>query len=233
LFPINEYKILRILKSYFESLKDNTDGLDDTFTYLFDNLDVGQEQRQGFRDIIINNKIQYATSYNQLSAAFPNIVTIMDQEVNLESANATGYKLDSDVLPRETPNGTELLESDAYGSVMTGVYSINIISNNLLLSRLIGIFVRFIMFHYNSMHDDWASMDLNMDRFSPDADYFPKDSFHVHIIARFEYIESWDQIYNTIHGIFFTACGAESDKYVTKPIQAELNFSGKASISEN
>ena len=233
MFPINEFKILRILKDYFDRLKVRGSEIDQTLTYLFDSLDLNEQQRLSFRDIIINNKIQYLTAYNQVSVETPNIVAVMDQEVNLESANAVGYKLDSDTVPVVKENGTDLAESDVYGSVMTGVYAINVISTDLLLSRLLGIFVRFILFHYNSAHDDWASMDLNMDRFSPDADYFPKDLFHIHIIARFEYIESWDQIYGTIHGIFFTACGAETDKYVTKPIEAELDLTSEASIEEN
>ena len=233
MFPINEYKINRILGDYFERLSNAGSDIDQAFEFLFDALDVNKEQRQAFRDTIKNKKIRYATSFNNLSVVTPIIVSVMDQEVNLESANAVGYKLDNDTVPVVKENGIDLEESDAYGSVMTGVYSISVLSNNLVLSRLIGIFVRFILFHYNASHDDWASMDLNMDRFSPDADYFPPDSFHIHIIARFEYLESWDQIYNTIHGIFFTACGAETDKYVTKPIKAELNLTSEASIDEN
>lgn len=232
MFPINEYKINSILGDYFNRLADSENDISQTFEFLFNALDVPLGLRQGFRDIIINGKIKYATSYNDLSVATPVIVSVMDQEVNLESGNAIGYKQDHDVLQRETTNGVENLEGDTYGSLMTGVYSINVLSNNLLLSRLIGIFVRFILFHYNSTHDDWASMDLNMDRFSPDADYFPPNTFHIHIIARFEYLESWDQIYNTIHGIFFTACGAETNKYVTKPIEAEISLSSEASIDE-
>jgi hypothetical protein len=233
MFPINEYKILRIISFYFDALKTEENDINQTFNYLFDSLDVDEEERNAFRDTIINNKIQYATSYNNLSVEMPNIVAIMDQEVNVEGANAIGYKLGEDILSKETVNGPAPLDSDEFGAIMTGVYSVNIICQQLLLARLLGIFVRFILFHYNSTHDDWASMDINMDRFAPDADYFPPNSFHVHIIVRFEYPEAWDQIYNAIHGIFLRTCGGDVESYITKPLDVELSLDSSSKMKQN
>ena len=205
MYPINEYKILRIIKTAFTALKTSGSDFDQTFKYLFDSADLGAEERSAFKDIIINDKIDYHTTYSNLSTVVPTIVCVMDQETTIESEKPIG-----DVLGSQTiVDGTTTYETDEYGVVMMGVYSINILAKQILLVRLLGTFVRYILESYCTTHDDMADLDVNTDRFSPDADYFPSDVFHVHLIVRFRYVESWNEIYGPINDIFMNSCGGE------------------------
>jgi hypothetical protein len=228
MFPFNEYKILRILKTYFTALKNAGSDIDQTFTYLFDSLDMDESERNAFKDVIKNDKIQYMTTYANISTELPTIVCIMDQEIQHSDLLGIGDKLDHDEL--EGPNG-ETLYADNYGYISFGVYAINIVSKSILLTRLLGVFVKFILEHYSTNNDDsFYDLEINVDRFSPDADYFPANTFHVHITARFKFIESWPSIESLIHGIFYTACGADIAQYITKPIEAEISFGTKGKI---
>ena len=203
--PINEYKILQILKSSFTALKSTGSSFDQTFKFLFDTYDLGADERSAFKDIIINDKIQYHTTYANLSSVLPAIVVIMDQETQIESNKPIGDVLGSETLT----DGSTQLDSDEYGVIMQGVYSINILAKQILLVRLLGTFVRFILESYSANNDDMADLDINTDRFSPDAEYFPNDVFHVHLIVRFRFVESWNEIYGPISDIFMNSCGGE------------------------
>jgi len=202
-FPFNEYKILRIIQTAFTALKSAGSSFDQTFKYLFDEMDLSEEERNAFRDIIINDRIQYHTTYSNLSTEVPTIVAIMDQETVIEEAKPIG-----DVLGEmEMPDGTK---TDEFGNIMQGVYSINILAKQILLVRLLGTFVRFILEQYSVNHDDMPDLDINTDRFSPDAEFFPNDVFHIHLIVRFRYVESWndfgDTAYGMINQIFLKTC---------------------------
>jgi hypothetical protein len=166
-------------------------------------MDLSEEERSAFKDIIINDKIQYHTTYATISAVVPNIVVIMDQETQIESDKPIG-----DVLGVETHDDGSV--SDEYGTINMGVYSINILAKQILLVRLLGTFVRFILEQYSANNDDMPDLDINTDRFSPDAEFFPIDIFHVHLIVRFRYVESWndfgDSAYGMINQIFLQSC---------------------------
>jgi hypothetical protein len=164
----------------------------------------------------------------------------MDQETYIGSEKPIGDILGTDEVSELDNYGREITQkSDSYGYVNMGAYTINIITNQILLTRLIGIFVRFALEHYSNTHDDMYDLDLNTDRFSPDAEYFPKDTFHLHIIVRFRYIESWSEVYNsifgTIKGITLQTCNSdEIAQYITKPqeVSVELLSNSKISSSE-
>lgn len=200
--PFNEYKILRILQSAFTALKSTGSSFDQTFKYLFDTLDLSEEERSAFKDIIVNDKIQYHTTYANLSTAVPTIVAVMDQETVIEENKPIGDVLGSETLY----DGTD---SEEYGNIMQGVYSINILAKQILLVRLLGTFVRFILEQYSVNNDDMPDLDINTDRFSPDAEFFPNDIFHIHLIVRFRYVESWNEIYGPISQIFMQSCGTD------------------------
>ena len=202
MFPFNEYHILRIIRSAFTALKSSGSAFDRTFKYLFDTLDLRDEERSAFKNAILNDEIQYHTTYSTISAVLPTIVCIMDQETTIEENKPIG-----DVLGEETlHDGTE---SEEYGNIMMGVYSINILAKQILLIRVLGTFIRFILEQYSVTHDDMMDLDINTDRFSPDAEFFPNDVFHVHLIVRFRYVESWNEIYSKISKIFMDSCGAD------------------------
>jgi len=205
-FPFNEYKILRIIQSAFTALKSTGSSFDQTFKYLFDTLDLSEEERSAFKDIIINDKIQYHTTYATISAVVPNIVVIMDQETQIESDKPIG-----DVLGAETLMDDGSTSDGEYGTINMGVYSINILAKQILLVRILGTFVRYILEQYSANNDDMPDLDINTDRFSPDAEFFPIDIFHVHLIVRFRYIESWNDFgdssaYGLINQIFLKSC---------------------------
>ncbi len=201
-FPFNEYKILRIIQAAFAALKSTGSAFDQTFKYLFDTMDLSEEERSAFKDIIINDKIQYHTTYATLSAVVPTIVVIMDQETQIESDKPIG-----DVLGGATMD--DGVETDEYGTVNMGVYSINILAKQILLVRLLGTFVRYILESYSAVNDDMPDLDINTDRFSPDAEFFPIDVFHVHLIVRFRYVESWNEVFGPINQIFMQSCGTD------------------------
>jgi len=201
-YPFNEYKILRIIQTAFTALKSTGSAFDQTFAYLFDKLDLSDEERNAFKDVVINQKIQYHTTYSTISTTLPTIVCIMDQETVIEEMKPIG-----DVLGSETmEDGTD---TEEYGNVMQGVYSINILAKQILLIRILGTFVRFILESYSAVHDDMPDLDINTDRFSPDAEFFPADVFHVHLIVRFRYVESWNEVYGPITKIYMDSCGAD------------------------
>jgi hypothetical protein len=203
--PINEYQILRTLRAAFTALKQTGSAFDQTFKYLFDILDLSAEERSAFKDIIINDKIQYMTTYSNLSTDLPTIVVVMDQETQIESQKPIGDVLGSATIT----DGEVTYDSEEYGVVMQGVYSINVLAKQILLVRLLGTFVRFILESYSATHDDMPDLDINTDRFSPDAEYFPSDVFHVHLIVRYRYVESWNEIYGPISDIFLNSCGGD------------------------
>ena len=201
-YPFNEYKILRIIQAAFEALALTGSAFDQTFKYLFDKMDLSDEERNAFKDVVINQKIQYHTTYSTISTTLPTIVCIMDQETVIEEMKPIG-----DVLGSETmEDGTD---TEEYGNVMQGVYSINILAKQILLIRILGTFVRFILESYSAVHDDMPDLDINTDRFSPDAEFFPADVFHVHLIVRFRYVESWNEVYGPITKIYMDSCGAD------------------------
>jgi hypothetical protein len=126
----------------------------------------------------------------------------MDQETQIESDKPIGDVLGSEIMA----DGTD---TEEYGTVNMGVYSINILAKQILLVRLLGTFVRYILEAYSATHDDMPDLDINTDRFSPDAEFFPQDVFHVHLIVRFRYIESWNEVFGLINQIFMQTCGAD------------------------
>jgi len=186
-------------------LKSTGSAFDQTFKYLFDTLDLSAEERSAFKDIIINEKIQYHTTYSTISTILPTIVCVMDQETVIEENKPIG-----DVLGDATiTDGDTELATDEYGNIMQGVYSISILAKQILLVRLLGTFVRFILENYSVNNDDMPDLDINTDRFSPDAEFFPNDVFHIHLIVRFRYVESWNEVYGPISQIYMQACGTE------------------------
>jgi hypothetical protein len=205
MFPINEYKILRIIQSAFTALKSTGSSFDQTFKYLFDTYDLSDEERSAFKDAILNDKIQYHTTYANISAVVPTIVCIMDQETVIESEKPIGdYAGESTIV-----DGAITYETEEYGNIMQGVYTIYVFAKQILLVRLLGTFIRFILEKYSVNNDDMPDLDINVDRFSPDAEYFPADVFHIHIQVRFRYVETWSEIFGPIENIFMQACGAE------------------------
>lgn len=201
-YPFNEYKILRIIQSSFAALKSAGSAFDQTFAYLFDKMDLNDADRDAFKDIILNDKIQYHTTYSTISTLLPAIVCIMDQETTIEENKPIGDVLGSEIMS----DGTD---TEEYGNIMQGVYSINILAKQILLIRILGTFVRFILEQYSATHDDMPDLDINTDRFSPDAEFFPNDVFHIHLIVRFRYVESWNEIYGPISQIFMMSCGTD------------------------
>lgn len=199
--PLNEYKILKIIRTAFSALKQTGSSFDRTFKYLFDTFDLSDEERSAFKDIIVNDKIQLHTTYATLSAVVPNIVVVLDQETQIESDKPIGDVLGSAVMD-------DGVDTEEYGTINMGVYSINIFAKQILLVRILGTFVRFILESYSAVNDDMADLDVNTDRFSPDAEFFPADVFHVHLIVRFRYIESWNEVFGPINQIFMDSCGA-------------------------
>lgn len=200
--PFQEYKILRIIQSAFTALKSTGSSFDQTFAYLFDKMDLNDEERNAFKDVILNDKIQYHTTYSTISTILPTIVCVMDQETQIESNKPIGGVLGSEIMD----DGTD---TDEYGNIMQGVYSINILAKQILLVRILGTFVRFILENYSVNNDDMPDLDINTDRFSPDAEFFPADVFHVHLIVRFRYVESWNEIYGPISKIYMDSCGQD------------------------
>ena len=201
-FPFNEYKILRIIQAAFTALKSTGSAFDQTFKYLFDTMDLSEEERSAFKDIIINDKIQYHTTYATISAVVPTIVVIMDQETQIESDKPIGDVLGSEIM-------ADGADTEEYGTVNMGVYSINVLAKQILLVRLLGTFIRFILESYSAVNDDMPDLDINTDRFSPDAEFFPQDIYHVHLIVRFRYVESWNDVYGPINDIFMQSCGTD------------------------
>ncbi len=205
-FPFNEYKLLQIIKTAFNALKESGSDFDTTFQYLFDSIDLSVEDRSVFKDAIINNKIAYQTTYANLSVASPVITVVMDQEVNIESEKPIGYTVGNNTVTNDAGVSSE---SEEYGYIEMGAYSINVIAKQILLVRLLGAFIKFILEQYASVNDDFMDMDINVDRFSPDADYFPTDSYHVHLTVRFRYCETWDEVSSPIASIFMQTCGSD------------------------
>lgn len=204
-YPINEYKILRIIRNAFTALKSTGSSFDQTFKYLFDTYDLSDEERSAFKSAIINDEIQYMTTYSNISTIMPTIVCVMDQETVIEEQKPIG-----DVLgDAQIVDGELTLESEEYGNIMQGVYSINILAKQLSLVRILGTFVRFILENYTANNDDMPDLDINTDRFSPDAEYFPTDVFHIHLIVRFRYVESWNDFYGPISQIYMQSCGTD------------------------
>ncbi len=204
MFPFNEYKLLQIIKASFDALKEVDSDFDKTFQYLFDVLDLSLEERQSFKDTIVNNKIKYQTTYANLSVATPVITVIMDQEVNIEGEKPIGYEAGDNTV---TDSAGITHETSEFGYIEMGAYSINVIAKQILLVRLLGAFIKFILEKYAMTHDDIMDMDINVDRFSPDADYFPQDSYHIHLTVRFRYTETWDELTSAIASIFLQSCG--------------------------
>lgn len=228
-FPLNEYKILRILKTYFTALKTAGTAIDQIFDYLFDAEDLIETERNAFKDVIKNDKIQYMTTFSNISTELPTIICLMDQEVQQSDFLGIGDKVGSAEI--ENSDGS-ISSADEYGYMNFGNYAINILSKSILLTRLLAIFVKFIIEHYATNNDDsFYDMEINVDRFSPDAEYFPSNVFHVHISVRFRYTESWLEVYNLIHGIFMQACG-DVEKYIANPFNEEISFSAKSKIDE-
>ena len=208
--PLNEYQILRIIRTAFTALKQTGSAFDQTFKYLFDTMDLDAEDRSAFKDAIINDKIQYMTTYSTESTNLPTIVCVMDQETQIESQKPIG-----DVLGSQTiVDGDITYDTEEFGVIMQGVYSINILAKQILLVRLLGTFIRFILESYSTTHDDIADLDINTDRFSPDAEYFPTDVFHIHLIVRYRYVESWNELYGPIADIFLNSCGGDFWQYI-------------------
>lgn len=205
-FPFNEYKLLRIIRLSFDALKAAESDFDKTFQCLFDEIDLSSEERQAFKDTIINNKIAYQTTYANLSVATPVITAICDQEVNIEGEKPIGYEAGENTV---TDAAGVVHQTSELGYVEMGAYSINVIAKQILLVRLLGAFIKFIFEKYASTHDDIMDMDINVDRFSPDADYFPQDSYHIHLTIRFRYVETWDELNSPIASIFLQACGSD------------------------
>ena len=201
-YPFNEYKILRIIQAAFEALALTGSAFDQTFKYLFDKMDLSDEERNAFKDVVINQKIQYHTTYSTISTTLPTIVCIMDQETVIEENKPIGDVLGSEVMA----DGTD---TDEFGNIMQGVYSINILAKQILLVRILGTFVRFILENYSTNNDDMPDLDINTDRFSPDAEFFPNDVFHIHLIVRFRYVESWNEVYGPISKIYMDSCGQD------------------------
>jgi hypothetical protein len=202
-YPFNEYKLLQIIKTAFNALKESGSDFDTTFQYLFDAVDLSVEDRAAFKHAIVNDGIKYQTTYANLSVNSPVITVIFDQEVNIESEKPIGYVVGGNTV---TNDAGVTSSSDEYGYIEMGAYSINIIAKQILLVRLLGAFVKFILEKYASVNDDFMDMDINVDRFSPDADYFPTDAYHVHLTVRFRYCESWDEVSSPIAAIFMQAC---------------------------
>lgn len=230
-FPLNELKILRIIKAYFDALKEAGSDIDELFEFFFDEEDISDQDRNAFKDIIINDKIQYLTSYNDVSVEAPNMVCIMDQEIQHSDFQVIGDKLDHDTIVNEAG---KTVESDNYGKIEHGVYTLNVITKSIKLTRMIGLFSKFILEHYSTNQGEKAFLDMEIssDRFSPDAEYFPQTLYHVHLIIRFKYIESWPQFYGKIQGILMTACN-EVTKYITEPIDLEISLDAKARTKES
>jgi hypothetical protein len=206
MFPFNEYKLLKIIRSAFDALKESGSSFDKTFQYLFDEMDLSLEERQAFKDTIINNKIAYHTTYANLPVNTPIITCVMDQEVNIESEKPIGYEMGENSVTDAAGN---VIATDELGYIEMGAYSVNVIAKQILLVRLLGAFVKFIFEKYASANDDIIDLDVNVDRFSPDADYFPTDSFHIHITLRFRYVETWDELTSPIAQIFMMSCGTD------------------------
>lgn len=206
--PLNEYRILRIIQAAFDALAQTGSAFDQTFKYLFDTIDLSDEERAAFKDVILNKKIQYHTTYATVSAVVPSIVVILDQETQIEENKPIG-----DVLGSATMD--DGVETEEYGTINMGVYSINILAKQILLVRLLGTFIRYILESYSATHDDMADLDINTDRFSPDAEFFPQDVFHVHLIVRFRYVESWNEVLGPINQIFMQTCGADFWQNIT------------------
>lgn len=204
-YPFNEYKLLRVIQSAFDGLSNTGSAFDQTFEYLFDKMDLSDADRNAFKDIVINKKIQYHTTYSTISTILPTIVCIMDQETTIEENKPIGDVLGSEIIQ----DGNQLINTEEYGNIMMGVYSINILAKQILLIRILGTFVRFILESYSVTHDDMMDLDINTDRFSPDAEFFPADVFHVHLIVRFRYVESWNLVYGPIASIFMQSCGTD------------------------
>jgi hypothetical protein len=204
-YPFNEYKILRIIQSAFAALKSTGSAFDQTFKYLFDKMDLSDSDRNAFKDIILNDHIQYHTTYSTISTTLPTIVCIMDQETTIEENKPIGDVLGSELIT----DGDQTIDTDEYGNIMQGVYSINILAKQILLVRILGTFVRFILEQYSVTHDDMMDLDVNADRFSPDAEFFPADVFHIHLIVRYRYVESWNDVYGPINSIFMQSCGTD------------------------
>ena len=201
-YPFQEYKILRIIQSAFAALKSTGSAFDQTFAYLFDRMDLSDSDRNAFKDIILNDRLQYHTTYSTISTVLPTIVVIMDQETMIEENKPIGGVLGSEI----TYDGTD---TEEYGNIMQGVYSINILAKQILLIRILGTFVRFMLEQYSVTHDDMPDLDINTDRFSPDAEFFPQDVFHIHLIVRFRYVESWNEVWGPINQIFLQSCGTD------------------------
>jgi hypothetical protein len=204
-YPFNEYKILRIIQAAFNSLAQTGSSFDQTFEYLFDKMDLSDSDRDAFKDIVVNRKIQYHTTYSTISTTLPTIICIMDQETTIEENKPIGDVLGSELIQ----DGDQLIDTDEYGNIMMGVYSINILAKQILLVRILGTFVRYILESYSVTHDDMMDLDVNADRFSPDAEFFPQDVFHIHLIVRFRYVESWNDVYGPINQIFMQSCGTD------------------------
>jgi hypothetical protein len=168
-------------------------------------MDLSAEERSAFKDIIINDKIQYHTTYANISTVAPNIIVVMDQETQIESNKPIGDVLGSATIV----DGNITYDTEEYGTIMQGVYTINILTKQILLTRLLGTFVRFILESYSVTHDDMPDLDINTDRFSPDAEYFPSDVYHIHLIVRYRYVESWNEVYGPISDIFLNSCGGD------------------------
>jgi len=206
MFPLNEQRILRILKVYFDYIRSNEAVFERILQSMFDSDDISTEDIEAFKDVIKNDKIKYALSYTNVTAEFPTLVCLMDLEQQSE-------KSIGDFLGSNDVDGDGYEESDAIGYLGYGIYSINVFTKQIFLTRLLSLFVKMILEHYYTTSDhkdaNFYELDVQLDRFAPDAEYFPANVFHVHIIVRFRYLENFDMFYSLIKTIDVSACFGE------------------------
>lgn len=188
-FPFNEYTLIRALKTYFGYLKNNESAFKKIYDTMFDVEDVPTTDRDAFKDIVVNNKIDFKVAFTNVSSELPTVVVVMDQEVGRDNpiGNYVG----------ETENGSE------YGVFTTGVYAIYAYTKQLLLTRMLSMFIKLSLEHYftNDTRNNLVEYNINIDRFTPHIDYFPNDVFHYKLTLRCVYMETWEEQYNTLNGV--------------------------------
>ena len=203
MFPLNEQRILRILKVYFDYIKNNDAIFEQILQSMFDSDDISPSDIEAFKDVIKNDKLKYALSYTNVTAEFPTIVCLMDLEQQSE-------KSIGDYLGSEDQDADGYEEADLVGYIGYGIYSINVYTKQIFLTRLLSIFVKMILEHYYTTSaakdSNFYELEVQLDRFAPDAEYFPANVFHVHIIVRFRYIENFTLFYSLIESIDVSAC---------------------------
>jgi hypothetical protein len=188
---------------YFDYIKNNDALFDKILQSMFDSDDISEADIEAFKDVIKNDKIKYALSYTNVTAEFPTIVCLMDLEQQSE-------KSIGDFLGSTDVNGDTYEESDEIGYLAYGIYSVNVFTKQIFLTRLLSLFVKMILEHYYTTSDqkdaNFYELDVQLDRFAPDAEYFPNNVFHVHVIVRFRYIENFNMFYGLINRIDVSAC---------------------------